>query len=121
MTTSVGVAQAAVEQLAEAMRGEVLVPGSPGYDEARAVWNGMYDRRPAVVARCAGVADVMKAVDFARANAMEVAVRGGGHSANGYGTCDGRIVIDPPPTKGIRVAPESHTVPPEAGLTRGPA
>jgi hypothetical protein len=120
MATSVSAAtQAAVEQLTEAMRGEVLVPDSPGYDEARLVWNGMYDRRPAVIARCAGVADVMHAVDFARANAMEVAVRGGGHSANGYGTCDDGLVIDLSPMKGIRVDPESHTVRAEAGLTWG--
>src|SRR3954466_14377505 len=94
MTTSVGVQQAAVEQLAEGMRGEVLGPDSPGYDEARAVWNGMFDRRPAVIARCTGVADVIQAVDFARANAMEVSVRAGGHSANGYGSCDDGIMID---------------------------
>src|SRR3954467_15742126 len=120
MTTTAGVGtQAAVEQLTEAMRGEVLVPDSPGYDEARAVWNGMFDKRPAVIAKCVGVADVMRAVDFARANAMEVAVRAGGHSANGYGTCDDGLVIDLGPMKGIRVDPESHTVRAEAGLTWG--
>jgi FAD/FMN-containing dehydrogenase len=119
MTTSVAVPQAAVEQLTEAMRGEVIHPDSPGYDDARAVWNGMYDRRPAVIARCAGVADVIQAVDFARANALEVAVRGGGHSANGYSTCDDGLVIDLSPMKGIRVDPESHTVRAEAGLTWG--
>jgi hypothetical protein len=119
MSTTIGVAQAAVEQLSEAMRGDVLHPSSGGYDEARMVWNGMYDRRPAVIARCAGVADVIQAVDFARANAMEVAVRGGGHSAIGYGTCDDGLVIDLSPMKGIRVDPESHTVRAEAGLTWG--
>jgi FAD/FMN-containing dehydrogenase len=119
MTTTVAVPQAAVEQLAEAMRGEVILPDNPGYDDARAVWNGMYDRRPAVIARCAGVADVIQAVDFARANALEVAVRGGGHSANAYSTCDDGLVIDLAPMKGIRVDPESHTVRAEAGLTWG--
>src|SRR3954453_2440122 len=120
MTTTAGVGtQAAVEQLTEAMRGEVLTPGSAGYDEARMVWNGMYDRRPAVIARCSGVADVMAAVDFARAKPMEVSVRGGGHSASGFGTCDGGLVIDLAPMKGIRVDPESHTVRAEAGLTWG--
>jgi hypothetical protein len=119
MTTTVGGAHAAVEQLADAMRGDVLVAGSPGYDEARKVWNGMYDRRPAVIAQCAGVADVMLAVDFARANAMEMAVRGGGHSAVGYGTCDDGMVIDLARMKGIRVDAESHTVRAEAGLTWG--
>src|SRR3954451_18460916 len=119
MTTSVAVPQAAVEQLAEAMRGEVIHPDSPGYDDARTVWNGMYDRKPAVIAKSAGVADVIAAVDFARANALEVAVRGGGHSANGYGVCDDGVVIDLAPMKGIRVDPESHTVRAEAGLTWG--
>jgi FAD/FMN-containing dehydrogenase len=119
MTTSVAVPQAAVEQLAEAMRGEVIHPDSPGYDEARAVWNGMYDRRPAVIAKCAGVADVIAAVDFARANALEVAVHGGGHSANGYCVCDDGLMIDLSPMKGIRVDPESRTVRAEAGLTWG--
>jgi hypothetical protein len=119
MTTSVGAPHAAVAQLAESMRGELLTPDSPGYDEARAVWNGMFDRRPAAIARCAGVADVIQAVEFARANAMEVAVRGGNHSANGYGTCDDGLVIDLSPMKGIRVDPESHTVRAEAGLTWG--
>ena len=119
MTTSVAVPQAAVEQLTEAMRGEVLHPESPGYDEARAVWNGIFDRRPAVIAKCAGVADVIQAVDFARSNALEVAVRGGGHSAQAYGTCDDGLVIDLSPMKGIRVDPESHTVRAEAGLTWG--
>src|SRR4051812_8997430 len=119
MTTSVAVPQAAVEQLAEAMRGEVIHPDSPGYDEARAVWNGMYDRRPAVIAKCAGVADVIAAVDFARANALEVAVHGGGHSANGYCVCDDGLMIDLSPMKGIRVDPDSRTVRAEAGLTWG--
>src|SRR3954452_5690057 len=118
-TIGVTAPSAAVEQLADTMRGEVLHQGSPGYDEARMVWNGMYDRRPAVIARCAGVADVIQAVDFARANAMEVAVRGGGHSAVGYGSCDDGLVIDLSPMKGIRVDPESHTVRAEAGLTWG--
>jgi FAD binding domain/Berberine and berberine like len=119
MSTTVAVPQAAVDQLTEAMRGEVLSADSPGYDEARRVWNGLIDRRPALIARCAGVADVIQAVDFARANAMEVSVRGGGHSAQGFGTNDDGLVIDLSPMKGIRVDPESHTVRAEAGLTWG--
>src|SRR3954452_17981909 len=114
MTTSVAVPQAAVEQLAEAIRGEVIHPDSPGYDEARTVWNGMFDKRPAVMAKCAGVADVIQAVDFARAKALEVAVRSGGHSANGYGVCDDVVVIDLSQMKGIRVDPHSRTVLSEA-------
>src|SRR3954464_10846331 len=119
MTTSVGAPHAAVAQLAEAMRGEVLAPDSPGYDEARAVWNGMFDRRPAAIARCTGVADVIQAVEFARANAMEVAVRCGGHSAHGHGTGGDGLVIDLSPVKGMRGGPASRTVRAEAGLTWG--
>ncbi len=119
MATQVVVENAAIQQLADATRGDVLIPDSPGYDEARKVWNGMIDRRPAVIARCAGTADVIQAVDFARVNAMEVAVRGGGHSAQGYGTCDGGLMIDLSRMKGIRVDPESRTVRAEAGLTWG--
>jgi hypothetical protein len=119
MATRAAVGNAAVDQLSEAMGGQVLRPGAPGYDEARKVWNGTIDRHPAVIARCSGVADVIQAVDFARANAMEVAVRGGGHSAQGFGTCDDGIVIDLSPMKGIRVDPESRTVRAEAGLTWG--
>jgi FAD/FMN-containing dehydrogenase len=117
MATRVVLENAAVEQLAESMRGSVLTPASAGYDEARMVWNGQIDRRPAVIAHCAGVADVMHAVDFARANAMEVAVRSGGHSAQGYGTCDDGMIIDLSHMKGMRIDPETRTVRAEAGLT----
>jgi FAD/FMN-containing dehydrogenase len=108
-----------VEQLAQSIRGELIRPGDAQYDEARAVWNGMFDRRPALIARCAGVADVIAAVDFARNNSMTVAVRGGGHSAVAYGTCDDGIVIDLSPMKGIRVHPDSRTVRAEGGATWG--
>src|SRR5436305_2785797 len=110
---------AAIEQLDAVMSGPVITPNRPGYDEARKVWNGLSDRRPAVVARCTGVADVIQAVEFARANAIEVSVRGGGHSAQGYGTCDDGLVIDLSPMKGIRVDPQSRTVRAEAGVTWG--
>ena len=75
-----------VAELAEAVHGEVIAPGDPGYDEARAIWNGAHDRRPALIVRCAGVADVMRAVEFARSQDLEVAVRGGSHSIPGFST-----------------------------------
>src|SRR4051812_50107199 len=93
MPTGGAAPQAAVEQLAEAMRGEVIHPDSPGYDEARTAWNGMFDRRPAVIAMCAGVADVIQAVDFARVNALGGAGRGGGPSADGHCGCDDGVVV----------------------------
>jgi FAD/FMN-containing dehydrogenase len=110
---------AIVKDFAERFRGEVILPDSPSYDEARKVFNGMIDRKPALIARCAGVADVMAAVVFARANELTVAVRGGGHSVPGYGTCDGGIVIDVSPMKGMWVNPEKQTVRAQAGLTWG--
>jgi FAD/FMN-containing dehydrogenase len=99
--------------------GRLVIPGDDDYDSARRVWNGNIDKRPAVIARCMGVADVMEAVKFARANALLVAVRGGGHNAAGYGTCDGGIVIDLGPMKGIRVNREAGTAHAQAGLTWG--
>jgi FAD/FMN-containing dehydrogenase len=80
-----------------------------GYDVARRVWNGNVDRRPALVVRCTGVADVQCAVNFARVHGIRVSVRGGGHSAPGYGTNDGGLVIDMSPMKGIRVDPMTGT------------
>ena len=72
-----------------------------GYDDARKVWNGMIDKRPALIARCAGVADVMDAVNFARTNNLLVSVRGGGHNITGNAVCDGGLMIDLSPMKGI--------------------
>jgi FAD/FMN-containing dehydrogenase len=97
--------------------GALLSPGADGYDEARKVWNGNIDRRPALIARCTGVADVIEAVTFARTNHLLVAVRGGGHNAAGYATCDGGIVIDLTPMKGMHVDPRSRTAHAQAGLT----
>jgi FAD/FMN-containing dehydrogenase len=90
----------ALAALRERFRGQVVVPGDPGYDRARAVWNATADGRPAVVARCAGTEDVVAAVRFARERELLVAVRGGGHSYPGFSTCDGGIVIDLSPMGG---------------------
>ena len=76
------------------LRGEVLEPSDAGYDDARRIWNGSVDKRPALIARCRGVADVLAALEYARANELLIAVRGGGHSIPGHSTCDGGIVID---------------------------
>jgi FAD/FMN-containing dehydrogenase len=108
-----------LDELSAAFAGELLEPGDSGYDEARAVWNGMFDRRPALIARCADEDDVVAAVDFARSLGVSVAVRGGGHSAAGHGTCDGGVVIDLSPMKGVRVDPQARTVRAQAGLTWG--
>jgi hypothetical protein len=87
------------------MKGSVLVVGDPQYDEARRIWNGAHDKRPELIARCAGVADVIEAVDFGRDTGALVAIRGGGHNVAGTSLCDGGLVIDLSPMKGIRVDP----------------
>src|SRR3954466_15507952 len=111
--------EAAVQEFAATFRGELIRPQDDGYDAARAVFNAMIDRRPALVARCTGVADVIAAVNFARENELVVAVRGGGHSVPGYGVCDGGIVIDLTPMKGIWVDPVARTARAQAGVTWG--
>jgi FAD/FMN-containing dehydrogenase len=105
-----------VEEFKASLRGSLLHPGEDGYDQARKIWNGMFDRRPALIARCAGAADVISAVNFARDNKLQVAVRGGGHSFPGHSTCDGGIVIDLSPMKGIRVDPTARTARAEPGV-----
>ena len=107
------------QELASAFGGSLLQPGDDGYEDARLVWNGIHDRHPALIARCATPDDVVAAVNFAREAGLVVAVRGGGHSAPGYATCDDGIVIDLSPMKAIDVDPVAKTARAEAGLTWG--
>ena len=100
--------EATVQELREAVRGEVVTPRDAGYDEARAVWNGAHDARPAVVVRCTGAADVIASIGFARSNDLEIAVRGGGHSVAGFSTCDDGIVIDLSQLNEVRVDPAAR-------------
>ncbi|HET8785164.1 MAG TPA: FAD-binding oxidoreductase, partial [Candidatus Limnocylindrales bacterium] len=97
------------------LRGELLLPTSPGYDTARRLWNGAIDRRPACIARCAGVADVVAAVRFARDHDLEIAVRGGGHNVAGTAACDDGIVIDLSAMRAVRVDPAGRTAWVEGG------
>src|SRR5215207_7086346 len=108
-----------VAGLRDGFRGELLSPQDPGYEDARKVWNGSIDRFPALIARCAGVADVIAAVRFARDSGLLAAVRGGGHSYPGLSVCDGGIVIDLSLMKGIRVDPEARTARTQAGVLLG--
>lgn len=109
----------AAEELAGAFRGELVRRGDPSYEERRKIWNGSIDRHPGLLARCAGVADVMAAVKFARRTGLRVAVRSGGHSFPGLSTCDGGMVIDLSAMKGIRVDPEARTARAQAGVLLG--
>jgi FAD/FMN-containing dehydrogenase len=98
--------EATVQELREAVRGEIVTPNDEGYAEASRIWNGAHDgHRPALVVRCTGAADVIAAVGFARSNDLPIAVRGGGHSIAGFSTCDGGVVIDLSPMNGVRVDP----------------
>ena len=103
-----------IEALQSDLRGGMLRPGDEDYDAGRRVWNGMIDRRPALIARCAGPADVIRAVDFARKHGLLLAVRGGGHNVTGSGVCDGGLVIDLSRMKGIRVDPPPDACGPRA-------
>jgi FAD/FMN-containing dehydrogenase len=100
----------ALDLLRDTLAGELILPGDRTYDEARSVFNGMVDKRPAVVARCATTEDVVASVEFARAHGLVVAVRGGGHSVAGLSVCDGGIVIDLAGLKAIDVDPAARTV-----------
>src|SRR5215218_5190672 len=111
--------ESVVEELASKLRGSLLRSGGPDYEEARLVWNDLIDKRPALIARCAGVGDVIDSVNFARENDLLLAVRGGGHNVAGNAVCDGGLVIDLSPMKGIRVDPERRTARAEAGATLG--
>jgi FAD/FMN-containing dehydrogenase len=108
-----------VDALAERMRGRLLRPEDAGYDQARIVWNGMINRRPALIARCAGAGDVIAAVRFARAHEILVSVKGGGHNITGNAVCEGGLMIDLSPMKGMHVDPVARRVRAEAGLTWG--
>jgi FAD binding domain/Berberine and berberine like len=113
------ISPSAIEKFRAHFRGSLLQPGEAGYDEARKVWNGMIDRRPALIARCAGASDVIQCVHFAQENGVLVAVRGGGHNVSGNAVCDGGLMIDLSRMKGLRVEPAHRTARAEAGLTWG--
>ena len=111
------IGEATLGELESTLRGQLVRPADPDYEQARAVWNAAHDRRPAVVIRCAGAADVIRAVEFARSEGLEVAVRGGAHSIAGFSTSDGGVVIDTSPMQGIRVDPAGRRVVAQPGLT----
>ncbi len=117
--TTLAVDVAAVQELAARLRGALIRPGDDSYDTARKVYNGMIDRKPALIARCVNAGDVIAAVTFARAHNLLVAIRGGGHNGPGLGVCDDGLVIDLGAMKGVRVDPKNRTVRVEGGATWG--
>ena len=108
---------ASIQELRSRFRGRILEASDAGYEAARHVWNGNIDRCPLIIAQCAGVADVIEGVKFARASGLLVAVRGGGHNPAGHATCDAGIVIDLTRMKGVRVDPVRRTARAEGGVT----
>lgn len=103
------------ERLRSSFLGDLVRPDDAGYERSRRVYNGLIDRRPALIASCQGVADVVAALAYARAMDLPVAVRGGGHSVAGHGTCDGGVVVDLSRMRGVRVDPGRRTARVEGG------
>jgi FAD/FMN-containing dehydrogenase len=108
-----------VSDLRAGLRGELLLPDDDGYDRARSIWNAMIDRRPALIVRAAGVADVMAAVNFAREHGLLLAVKGGGHNVAGNAVCEGGLMIDLSAMRSVRVDPRARTARAEGGATWG--
>jgi FAD/FMN-containing dehydrogenase len=118
-TTEVTLDLAAVQELAAGVRGPVLSPGDDGYDEARAIWNGLIDRRPALIVQPTGAADVVDAVNFAREHGLTLSIKGGGHNVAGNAVNDGGLVIDLSRMRGVHVDPSTRRVRAQGGATWG--
>ena len=101
------------------LRGPLMLPGEPGYDDGRAIWNAMIDRQPALIARCLGVADVISAVNFAREHGLTLSIKGGGHNIAGLAVCDGGIVLDMSLMRGVWVDPNAGTARAQLGCLLG--
>jgi len=115
--TTTPVDDGAIDGFGEGLHGELLRPGDPNYDETRAIWNGMIDRRPALIARAMGISDVIAAVNFAREQDMVLAIRGAGHNIAGNAVCDDGLMLDRSTMRSVQVDPEGQTARVEPGAT----
>jgi len=106
---------ATLAELAQGLRGELIRPGDPAYDEARSIWNAAHDKLPALIVRCRGVADVLRGTEFARSQGLPLAVRGGGHSVPGFSTTDHGLVLDLSPMNAVRVDPNRRRIVAQGG------
>jgi FAD/FMN-containing dehydrogenase len=107
------------ENLRTRLRGPLLLPGDPGYDDARSIWNAMIDRRPGLIARCLGVADVVTCVGFARDHSLALSIKGGGHNIAGLAVCDGGLMLDMSLMRGVWVDPAARVARAQAGCLLG--
>src|SRR3989442_7684230 len=107
----------AIHDLARSLSGRLVLRDDPTYDEARTIWNRMIDKRPALIARCAGPEDVVSAIRFAREHDLLLSVKGGGHNVTGHAVCHGGLMLDLSPMKEARVDPERRRIAAGAGLT----
>jgi FAD/FMN-containing dehydrogenase len=117
MSEATAIRKPDIDDLRSALRGEVLLPQDVAYDDTRRIFNAMIDHRPALIARCAGAADIVTCVEFARAQGLEVSMRGGGHNVSGKAVCHGGLMIDLAGMKSARVDPRRRVVQAEPGLT----
>ena len=108
---------AIIEEVRGKLRGEALLPSDSGYEKARTIWNAMINHRPGMIIRCAGVSDVVEAVNFARTHKILISVKGGGHNVSGNAVCEGGLMIDLSPMKSVYVNPEAQTARVEGGAT----
>jgi len=111
--------QSVIDGFKATLRGDLLTPGDPGYDDSRTIWNAMIDRKPALIARCLGVADVVACVNFARDNELLLSIKGGGHNISGLAVCDGGLMIDMSLMRGVWVDHKTNTVHAQAGCLLG--
>ena len=105
----------AVRKFKESLRGELIGIGDAGYDDARSIWNAMIDRRPALIASCLGVADVVTCVNFAREHGITLSIKGGGHNISGLAVCDGGLMLDLSRMRGVWVDPSTRTARAQGG------
>ena len=111
--------QKVLDELKSRLRGELLLPGEPAYDDARSIWNAMIDRRPALVVRCRGAGDIVTAIGFARDHGLPLSVKGGGHNIAGLAVCDGGVMLDMAHARGVWVDPGARTARVQAGCLLG--
>jgi FAD/FMN-containing dehydrogenase len=119
MATTAAVPHAAVDALNSRLAGRVLQPDDPEYDAARAVFNAIIDRRPAVVVRCRDATDVVRGIAFAREHDLALSLRGGGHNVAGHAVCDGGVMLDLSQMRSLQVDPERRTAHAGPGLLLG--